>query len=158
VPDTGPGIYRRSLYLFWKRTSPHPVMLTFDAPMREACTVRRSRTNTPTQALVTLNEPMFLEAARVMGEAAAAGKGSDHQKVERLFRTALCRPPTDAEAKVLTAALARHRKTYSDPAEAEKLLKVGQAPRRTDVPAGEAAAWMLVCSTVMNLDEFLSQP
>lgn len=158
VQDTGPGIYRRSLYLFWKRTSPHPVMLTFDAPMRESCTVRRSRTNTPTQALVTLNEPMFLEAARVMGESVAASKGSDHQKVERLFLSALCRRPSGAESKVLLASLARHRAAYADPAEAERLLKVGQAMRRPGLPAPEVAAWMLVCSTVMNLDEFLSQP
>jgi hypothetical protein len=155
--DKGDTIYRRSLYLFWKRTSPHPVMLTFDAPMRESCTVRRGRTNTPLQALTTLNEPAFLEASRTMAERLLKQPGSDEARLTRAYEVAFGRDPNPTESKLLLAALARYREKYTaDPKAAEKLLMIGDAPRNKNLPAPEHAAWMLICSTLMNTDEFLT--
>ncbi|MGV3614118.1 MAG: DUF1553 domain-containing protein [Fimbriimonas sp.] len=156
--DKGDAIYRRSLYLFWKRTSPHPVMMNFDAPMREACTVRRFRTNTPLQALTTLNEPAFLEASRTMAERILRREKSDEARLQAAYLYAFGRAPRPAEVSVMRGALARYREKYGkDAAAAEGLLKVGDAPRSKSIPASEHAAWMLVCSTLMNTDEFLTQ-
>ncbi|MCC6403377.1 MAG: DUF1553 domain-containing protein [Fimbriimonadaceae bacterium] len=157
--DTGPEIYRRSLYLFWKRTSPHPTMLTFDAPMRETCTVRRSRTNTPMQALLTLNEDAYLESARVLGQRLAQERTSDHDRLCRLFEATLCREPKPDEMELLLGAIERYRARFSAaPDQAEALLKVGDYPPPAEDVAAESAAWMLVSSTVMNLHEFLNLP
>ncbi|AIE88090.1 DUF1553 domain-containing protein [Fimbriimonas ginsengisoli] len=154
--DRGDTIYRRSLYLFWKRTSPHPVMLTFDAPMRDSCVVRRSRTNTPLQALTTLNEPAFLEASRTMAEILLRAPGDDESRLRKGYEIALGRAPKPAEISLIKGALERYRQRYAaDPAGAEHLLKVGDAPRSQAIPASEHAAWMLICSTLMNTDEFL---
>lgn len=159
VRDRDRSIYKRSLYLFWKRTSPHPTMLTFDAPMREACTVRRSRTNTPMQALVTLNEDGFLEAARAMGQHVAATKGDDRARLDTVFLAALCRPAKPGEATTLLAALDRYRARFAaSPDQAKALLSVGDAPSPAGQSEAEAASWMIVCSTVMNLHEFLTLP
>jgi hypothetical protein len=155
--DKGDTIYRRSLYLFWKRTSPHPVMLTFDAPMREMCTVRRGRTNTPLQALTTMNEPAFLEASRTMAERVLRTPGDDAARLDRAYEIALGRDPTPTEAKLFQGALVRYRQKYiADPKAAEKLLTIGDAPRTSTLPAPEHATWMLICSTLMNTDEFLT--
>ena len=108
VQDKGDALYRRSVYLFWKRTSPPPSMLTFDAPMRESCTVRRSRTNSPLQALVTLNDPTYFEAARAFGQRIAQAAKTDAQRVDFAFRQALARPPRPEERAVLLAALKRY--------------------------------------------------
>lgn len=157
VRDHGDTIYRRSLYLFWKRTSPHPVMLNFDAPMRESCTVRRSRTNTPLQALTTLNEPAFLEASRTMAERILRQPGDDAAHLARAYQIAFGRSPSTTEQRLLSSALERYRDRYrGDLPGAEKLLKVGDAPRSKAIPIGEHAAWMLLCSTLMNTDEFLT--
>ncbi len=156
--DVTPEIWRRSLYLFWKRTSPHPVMLAFDAPSRESCVVRRSRTNTPLQSLAAMNEPGFLEAARVFGERIVATEKSTPDRLRFAFETAVCRAPTAAEQKVLLAAANRYLDHYrADPDEAEALRHVGIYPRRNELPAPEVAAWMLIGSTLINLDEFLTQ-
>lgn len=158
VRDKGETIYRRSLYLFWKRTSPHPIMLNFDAPMREACTVRRFRTNTPLQALTTMNEPAFLEASRTMAERVLRREESDEARIREVYEIAYGRSPKPAELAVMRGALARYREKYGkDAPAAEKLLKVGDFPRSTKIPATEHAAWMLICSTLMNTDEFLTQ-
>ncbi|MEQ1822966.1 MAG: PSD1 and planctomycete cytochrome C domain-containing protein [Fimbriimonadaceae bacterium] len=155
--DTSEDIYRRSLYLFWKRTSPHPVMLTFDAPMRETCVVRRSRTNTPMQALVTMNEPAFVEASRVMAERIISEKETDKQRMERAFMLTLGRNPSEAESKVLTGALTRYRAKYkSRHKEAHQLVSIGLSPRNSAISAVEAASWMMICSTLMNTDAFLN--
>jgi hypothetical protein len=158
VRDKGDTIYRRSLYLFWKRTSPHPIMLNFDAPMREACTVRRFRTNTPLQALTTLNEPAFLEASRTMAERVLRQPANDEARIRELYDIAYGRNPKAAELALMRGALTRYRDKYGkDVPAAEKLLKVGDFPRSTKIPASEHAAWMLICSTLMNTDEFLTQ-
>lgn len=157
VQDHGKAIYRRSLYLFWKRTSPPPVMTTFDAPLRDTCIVRRSRTDTPLQALTTLNETAFLEASRTLGERLAAAKGTDSGRLKAAFLITLDRQPTPTEALILDRALLRYRKQYAqDPAGAAQLIKVGEFPARQGVNPVEEASWMLVCSTLMNTDEFLT--
>lgn len=156
--DRDGGIYRRSLYFFWKRTSPHPVMLTFDAPMRESCTVRRPRTNTPMQALVTLNEPAFVESARVFAGRIMKSGRTDQQRLNYAFQTALGRTPTSGEAQLLLQALNRYRQQFLlSPESAKKLTAAGLAPKDTSLPEVEKAAWALIASTLFNLDEFLTQ-
>jgi hypothetical protein len=156
--DHGEGLYRRSLYMFWKRTSPPPAMLLFDAPMRESCVVRRSRTNTPTQALAALNETGFFEDARAMAERVLKAKPGDESRINYAFRLATGRPPTAQEAKVVASFLSDARKRYSaDPAAAEKTLAIGESPRDKSLPATEQASWALVCNLMLNLDETLTQ-
>lgn len=156
--DMDDSIYRRSLYLFWKRTSPHPIMMAFDAPMRETCVVRRSRTNTPLQALVTLNEPAFVEASRVMAEQLIAKPATDEVRIAIAFSAALSRKISGRESALLLTALARYRAEYNlEPAKAEKLIKVGLSKVNPTLDKREVAAWTLLCSTIMNTDEFLTQ-
>jgi hypothetical protein len=158
VQDVGDTIYRRSLYLFWKRTSPHPTMLAFDAPMRESCTVRRTRTNTPLQALVTLNETAFVESARVFAKRVMRAAQSDGERLRWAFETALSRSPTDRERLMLEASLMRYRARFiANPSSASGLLRTGQAPLPDDTPVAELAAWSMVCSTLLNTDEILTQ-
>jgi hypothetical protein len=158
VRDKGSDIYRRSLYLFWKRTSPPPVMVTLDAPLRDTCIVRRSSTDTPLQALTILNETAFLESSRMLALRVLGSSGTDGQRLDRLFDLTLGRRPRPAELKLLQASLARYRQSYRNnrPA-AEQLLHVGDAPQSNSIPASEQATWMIVCSTLVNTDEFITQ-
>jgi hypothetical protein len=158
VQDTGPRLYRRSIYLFWKRTSPHPTMLTFDAPMRESCVVRRSRTNTPLQALVTLNETGFVEAARKLAERCLAVEGTDAARLAKMFRIATGRLPEREEAGLLAESLARHRERFrAAPGEAARFLAVGEYKTAEGLDPVEVASYALVANTVLNLDEVLTQ-
>ena len=155
--DRDKSIYRRSLYLFWKRTAPPPTMLTFDAPLRDTCTVRRSTTNTPLQALATENDPAFLEASRTMAERLLQAETDDQSRLRRAFRQAMARAPHPDEIVILSRALGQYRSVYSrDLAAARRLIAVGDAPVDTKLSASETAAWMLVCSTLMNTNEFLT--
>ncbi len=157
MQDHGDALYRRSLYMFWKRTSPPPTMMLFDAPMRESCVVRRSRTDTPTQALATLNETGFFEDARAMAQRIIKAKADDHSRLDYAFRLAASRSPTTQESIVLTDFLKEARKRYrSDPADAAKTLSIGESPRDKTIPASEHAAWTLVCNLILNLDETLT--
>lgn len=157
VPDLDDSIYRRSLYLFWKRTSPHPIMLTFDAPMRESCVVRRGRTNTPLQALITLNETAFVESARVLAERVMLEAKSDADRLKLAYELTLARAPKQAERQVLTQSLSRYRARYKkDPAAARELVTVGLAARNTSLDLTDHASWTMICSTLMNTDEFMS--
>ncbi len=157
VKDKDQSIYRRSMYLFWKRTSPPPVMLTFDAPLRDTCTVRRSTTNTPLQALATMNEPAFLEASRTMASRLLQSKDDDNSKIRRAFEIALGRIPRPGEISVLQKALVHFRQKYSkDVKSARALVSVGDSPQPKSMNTSEQACWMLVCSTLMNTDEFLT--
>jgi len=158
VQDTDKSIYRRSLYLFWKRTSPHPVVMAFDAPMRESCVVRRSRTNTPLQALVTLNETAFVEAARSLATRVLNSKGSDLDKLNAAFLYTMGRPITDREKQILLGSLADYRKEFeARESEAKKLLSVGMLKPDPKHRPSEQAAWTLIANTLFNLDEFLTQ-
>jgi len=158
IRDKGTEIYRRSLYMFWKRTSPPPVMITFDAPLRDTCIVKRSTTNTPLQALALLNEPAFLEASRAMAARILASPGTDEIRLQKLYNLTLARAPRKLELPVLTKTLARFRQIYqSDEAAAKRLLKVGDTPQSTVGTPTEQAVWMLMSSSMMNTDEFLTQ-
>ncbi|MFZ4507598.1 MAG: PSD1 and planctomycete cytochrome C domain-containing protein [Fimbriimonas sp.] len=158
VRDQNQEIYRRSLYMFWKRTSPPPVMVTFDAPLRDACTVRRSATNTPLQALALMNETAFWEASRVMADRLLSARGTDASRLNRAYELALGRPPAADEQKLLLKAVQRYRKLYAeDPAAAQRLLEVGDSPRSKANNLADQAAWTIVCSTLMNTNEFVTQ-
>jgi hypothetical protein len=146
--------YRRGLYTHWQRTFLHPMLANFDAPSREDCTACRTVANTPQQALTLLNDPSFVEAARVL---ASKLTGDDAAKLKDLFRRALAREPKPAEAKSLTEYLAAQRNHYrANKSDAEKLLKVGQTETKTDDPA-EIAAWASVCRVVLNLHETITR-
>ena len=153
--DKGPGLYRRSLYTFWKRTAPAPVMMTLDAAKRDVCMVQRERTASPLQALVLLNDPQLLEAARVLG---ARMLGENDQDVTRslraMFQALTSRIPGDAEMRVLQDLFAEQYDFYQQhPGEAEKFMSVGDAPRNSTLPAPLLAAMGVLANTVMNLDQ-----
>ncbi len=159
VQSHGQDLYRRTMYTFWKRTSPPPALATFDAPDRETCTVRRARTNTPLQALVLWNDPTYVEAARKLAERLmnAAGPASN-ERIAYAFRLATTRAPNPAEAAVLNqvyeADLAKYR---HDRAAALKLLAVGESPRDPHLDTAELAAWTNVAGVILNLDEVLNK-
>jgi hypothetical protein len=159
VQDHGPGLYRRSLYTFWKRTIAPPSMMTFDAAGREACTVRETRTNTPLQALTLLNEVTFVEAARLLAQRAMLERaGSPDERIARAFRLALARNPTPRELEVLVQSFERARATFGErPAKASELLRVGEAPADARLEAGELAAYATVASLILNLDEVVTK-
>ncbi len=158
VRDSGDALYRRSLYTFWKRSAPHPALDAFGTPSRENCTVRRERTNTPLQALVTLNDIQFVEAARVLAERVLKQKATDAERFDWLYRLVLARPPKPAELPVLTADLTDFRTTFGKSQDAAKKL-VGYGERAPDasLAVAELAAWTLVASEALNLDEALNR-
>ena len=158
-PSHGSDLYRRTMYTFWKRTSPPPSLMTFDAPDRETCTVRRARTNTPLQALVLLNDPTYVEAARKFAERLMrdSNEGID-ERIARAFRIATARAPKPAERALLRDLLEVNRSAYrADPQAALKLLHVGESPRDESLDPGELAAWTMVASTILNLDETVTR-
>ena len=157
--DDGEALYRRSLYTFWKRTAPPPNMVAFDAPSREACTVRRARTNTPLQALVLLNDPQFVEAARHFARRALTEGGRDDaERVRWAFRCVTARFPTDHELEVLLGVLADQRADFAArPSDAEALLGVGDSPHETSLDAVEHAAWTTLAGLLLNLDETVTR-
>lgn len=159
VPDSGSARYRRSLYTFWKRTAPPPSMLALDAPMRESCSVRRSRTNTPLQALVLLNDEQFVEAARAFAQRVLAEEPACDASALRLaFRLATARLPDAEEERMLADVLEAARAEYSaDPAAAEALLSIGESERAAGADSATLAAWTNLTGLVLNLDETITQ-
>jgi hypothetical protein len=157
--SSGDDLYRRSLYTFWKRTAPHPEMLTFDMPDREFCTARRSRTNTPLQALTLMNETGMVEAARQLGTRMIhQGGKSDAARIALGFRLATGRLPTDAETGVLIGMWDKFRADFTaDPQAASDLLKVGASKADETVPAPELASATMVGSLLLNLDETITK-
>ncbi|MFM1558210.1 MAG: DUF1553 domain-containing protein [Roseibacillus sp.] len=157
LPGRGRALYRRSIYTAWKRTSPPPTMTIFDAPNRETCTVRRLNTNTPLQALVLQNDPQFLEAARALG-GIMAGAGSPQAGLEVGFARVLGRNPSRTESTLLTLALARYERTYAArESDAKALLSVGESQVGAEGNVVEMAAWTLVASTLLNMDEAVTR-
>lgn len=152
----GAALYRRSLYTFWKRTSPPPFMTLFDAPDRTSCSVRRVPTNTPLQALAALNDEQMLECSRLLAARVLKNPAPTPDRVTLLFRSVTSRAPSPADLKTLTEGLdtllARYRAT---PTDAVALLKQGAMPVEPGIDPPELAAWMLVASTVLNLDQTL---
>ena len=156
---SGDDLYRRSLYTFWKRTSPPPEMITFDAPDREKCLARRTLTNTPLQALVLLNDPAFVEAARGLAQRTIAATGSNpDNRIRYAFRLATDREPETREIKVLRQEFDEELRHYKqDQEDAAKLLGVGESPVATKVSKPELAAWTTVASMILNLDETITK-
>jgi len=150
--------WRRGLYVHWQRMFLHPQLLAFDAPTREECTAARPRSNTPKAALVLLNDPTFVEAARALAERALTEAGDDAARIDALWRRAVSRKP-DAEERKLTAdLLARRRAEYSaDHAAARELLAVGLARRDTSLDDAELAAWTATARAVLNLHEAIGR-
>ena len=157
--DKGEGLYRRSMYTFWKRTCPPPGLNTFDAPEREVCTARRSRTNTPLQALVLMNDPTYLEAARKLAERVmVSSKTTPEAKITFAFRVAVSRQPTKSEIQLaLRLYQQRLTKYQQDSAAAKALLSIGDSPREAGLNDPELAAWTSVMSVLLNLDEAITK-
>jgi hypothetical protein len=156
--DTGEALHRRSLYTFWKRAAPPASMEILNAPNRETCCVKRERTNTPTQALVTLNDVQFVEAARVLAESAVAGAKDDAGRLKFVTDRVLCRPTTEAETQLLLKAHANLAQFYKDkPAEAKKLAAFGDRKPAAGLDAADVASWTMLANAVLNLDEVLNK-
>ena len=156
--DDGDKLYRRSLYTYWKRSAPPPSMQIFDAPTREKCTVRRARTNTPLQALVTLNDVQFVEAARNFAQRILLQRVGDRDRVGYAFRLATARIANYDELAVLTDVLDGARKKYAtDKDSAGKLVAIGESKRDESIDVVEHAAWTVVASAILNLDETLTR-
>lgn len=158
-PSPGEDRYRRGLYTKWRRTTPYPSMMAFDAPSREVCTIRRIATNTPLQALVTLNDPVYVEAAQALARRVVAeGGDANEARIVYAFRLCLSRQPTDAEKTRLLQLLEQALAEYRQQPEMAKTIAtdpLGPLPEGAD--AAELAAWTLVGNVLMNLDEFLSR-
>ena len=158
LTSVGPDLYRRSIYTFWKRTLPHPAMVTFDAPEREVCTVRRSRTNTPLQALVLLNDPTFLEAARELAETVIARDSNQLSRIKRAFEIVTARQPTHAELSILDRQFRERLNHYqSRPDQAEAFLRAGDSSRDQSIDSAELAALTTITSILLNLDETITK-
>jgi mono/diheme cytochrome c family protein len=154
--DTGDGLYRRSLYTLWKRTAPPPAMDILNAPSREVTCVRRDRTNTPLQALVTLNDPVFIEASKHLAAQALAGAPAFDGRLDAITLRLLARRLAPEERSIVRRTLDAAQARYTrEPAAAAALLAVGSLPAPAGTPAPELAAWTLVASQVLNLDESL---
>lgn len=158
-PDTGDGLYRRSLYTYWKRQSPPPNLLAFDASARETCIIHRSRTNTPLQALVLMNDPTLIEAARhLAGRAIKAGGGDPAARLRQAFRLATSREPSVSETKTLLNLEAQQQAAFeSFPGEAEKLLTVGSSPPDRSLDPLELATWTTITNVILSLDETITK-
>jgi hypothetical protein len=159
VQGQGDDLHRRSLYTFWKRTAPPPEMMSFDTPDREKCSARRTITNTPLQALVLLNDPAFVEAARGLAERILLEGGkSDQSRIEYGFRLATARDPQPKEAAVLRETLKTELVEYKRHEDrAQALLKNGERPVTPKLDKPELAAWTVVASMVLNLDETITK-
>jgi hypothetical protein len=151
--DRGERLYRRSIYVYWKRTSPHPMMTLFDAPSREASCVRRSRTSTSLQSLGLLNETQRIEMARKLAERLLVVAEDDRARVERLFNWLVCRPPNARELSASTKLIDQMRKRYLvDVASAGLLLASGDAPVNSELSPSEIAAWTQLTAAVLASD------
>lgn len=159
VQDKGEKLYRRSMYTFWKRTSPPPSMATFDAPNRETCTVRRARTNTPLQALVLMNDVQFVEAARRFAERTVVEGGDNPaSQLSWAFRRVLSRRPSETELKSLLSLYEEYRTEFTaNPEAAMKLLAVGESARNEQLNAANVAAWTMVTHLILNLSETVTR-
>ena len=157
-PDGAPNVYRRSLYTFWKRTGPTPVMMALDASKRDVCTVRRERTDSPAQSLILLNGTQFVEAARAFADHLILSQKTDEPQslIRSAFHQLTSRPPNEKELAILTRLLSEQIEHFSDPVEAEKFLKVGYFKAKSKDSAQLAAVTSLV-SVLMNFDETLSK-
>ena len=151
--DEGADQYRRGLYVYWKRRVPYPSMVAFDATKGETCIARRPETNTPTQALVLLNNPVYVEAAKMLGQRMFEASEEDAARLALGFRLCTSRTPSEQELAILTSLLEEQRELYADDEESAKaLLEVGDAEVDEEYQVTELAAWAQVASALLNLD------
>ncbi len=152
-------VYRRSLYTFWKRTAPPPQMNILDAPSREACTIRRERTNTPMQALMLMNDPQFVEAARALAERTIKEGGqTSEERIAFIFEIATAREPKPAEAALILETMQVHLEELKEAPEAAKeLIAVGESKPDEKLDAVEVATWTMIANLILNLDEVLNK-
>jgi hypothetical protein len=157
--DTGEKLYRRGMYTHWQRMFLHPSLAAFDAPSREDCTADRVRSNTPQQALTLLNDPTYVEAARVFAERIVKqGGAAPEQRLNWAFRRAVSRSPKPAETKLLTDLLEKHRAEYGkDRSAALKLIGTGEYPLAQNIDPAELAAWTSVSRVILNLHETITR-
>ena len=158
-PDQGEGLYRRSLYTYWKRTGPAPVMMTLDASKRDVCRVRRERTSTPLEAFVLMNGPQFVEAARVLSETLRKQYGDEDQAAfVDLFRTLTGRRPNRDELMILTELHTRQLDYFvSNPGRAAEYLKTGQRAVDTSLDVNRLAALSTVANALLSFDEVVNR-
>ncbi|WP_407679022.1 DUF1553 domain-containing protein [Candidatus Seribacter sulfatis] len=159
VRDNGDKLYRRSMYTYWKRSAPHPGMMAFDTPSRETCTLQRQRTNTPMQALVTLNDEQFVEASRAFAQRILKSPAkSFSDRLDFAFELATGRPADSIRKEVLRDAHSYQSKIFqAEPKRAVDLLKIGETSRDSSIPAQEHATWTVLASMILNLDETLNR-
>lgn len=154
--DRGEGLYRRSLYTYWRRTIAPPSMVNFDSPTREVCVVRETRTNTPLQALNLMNDTIYLETARKLAERVLSQP--EAARIDFAVRTVLARAPRASERKILSDAVARFGARYrTDASAAEQLLKQGESPRDARFATADLAAWTATANLLMNMDEAITK-
>ena len=154
----GADLYRRGLYVYWRRSTVYPSFVTLDAPTREFCVAQRARTSTPLQSLVLMNDPVFVEAARAFAQRILTEGGIDAAaRLEFAWRLALSRPPSEQERAILNRTLTKQLATYQQDKEAaKKFASVGDLPRPEGVDEGELAAWTAVCNVILNLNEAIT--
>ena len=159
VPDQGEGAFRRSMYTFWKRTCPPPSMVTFDAPNREVCVARRSRTNTPLQALVLLNDPTYIDAARALAMRTLRGPSvNDTDRIHAMYRACLTRIARHDELPVLLELISDSRNRFQAASdEATQLNRAGAVPLDANLDGIDVAVWTVVASAILNLDETITR-
>jgi hypothetical protein len=159
APDPGDSQYRRGLYVWWQRSFLHPSLLAFDAPSREECAAERSRSNIPQQALVLLNDPTYVEAARSLAARVLHEcSGAPEERLVRVWQLALQRNPREEEVKTMLELLDLHRNVYrADPKAMEELLKIGFKPAPADMDKVELAAWTHVARVLLNLHETITR-
>ncbi|MEJ6581446.1 MAG: PSD1 and planctomycete cytochrome C domain-containing protein [Akkermansiaceae bacterium] len=156
--SSGEDLYRRSVYTFWCRTFLHPSMVAFDAPSREECTAERARSNIPQQALAMLNDPIFVEAARVFGSQIASQEGSVQDQLAWGVKAAFSRDATKDEVDLLEDLLEKQRERFrNDPEAAKAVLSVGEMTPNPAIPETEAAAWAQVGRAILNAYETTSR-
>ena len=162
TPDQGPGLYRRSLYTYWRRTAPAPVMMALDASKRDVCRVKRERTSSPLQSLVLMNSPQFVEASRKMAEEFVRQEGTGAESatlVSQLFRRLTSRKPAPEEIQVIQSLLQQQYQLFAaEPASALEFLDVGHTKSDVDtIDATRLAAWTSVVCTLMSHDECVTK-
>jgi hypothetical protein len=159
VADRDDREYRRGVYMHWQRTFLHPMLANFDAPAREECTATRPVSNTPQQALTLLNDPTFVEAARVFAAGLlSSARASDRARIEAAYQKALGRAPKSKEIASLDHFLHEQRAYYKEkPEDAKRLLRVGARSASAAVDEAEVAAWTQVCRVVLNLHESVTR-
>ena len=156
--DSGSALYRRSLYTFWKRTSPPPAMAAFNAPTREQCTVRRERTNTPLQALVMMNDTQFVEAARHLAERGVIRYADASERAAWMFYSVLGRPADPTDLAEVKAAAEEFRELFQENLDgARELIETGDSKLTAALDPVELAAWTMVANTLMNRDDFINK-